>query len=72
MNCTVKNKPARSSLNDQRAIRMGRIGPRRIVTTPETAKPAWIRALAADLCGKSSRRDATACVELRGSVLVIT
>src|SRR5579863_408130 len=46
-NCIVKKSPARSSVNDQREIRNGRIGPKIVVTTPARTKPKWIRVFAA-------------------------
>ena len=46
MNCIVKNRPACSSLRDQRAIKMGRIGPSSVVTIPASTNPARTTAFA--------------------------
>src|SRR5271170_8130062 len=55
-NWAVKNSPARWSLNDQCAIKIGRIGPIRVVATPVTTNAACSTIDAADEIGSEADR----------------
>jgi len=56
-NCVVKKSPARSSLSDQRLIRIGRIGPSSTVTIPADTKATWITKFARPWCRVGFREE---------------